>query len=128
MHLLEGSDGWDQRAHHAYDFFEKEGNRPIMIEELASVRFIDFTRCNRVYSSMTKSIDFLGAGSESVGARARGATRLDKTFGREAELPRVRQTGSRNVVSCEGLAMALGFYSIGADLHPRLAGDATAVL
>ncbi|CAA6669163.1 unnamed protein product [Spirodela intermedia] len=36
VHLLEGSEGWDQRAHHAYELFEKDGNRPIMIEELAS--------------------------------------------------------------------------------------------
>ncbi|XP_078435524.1 CDPK-related kinase 1-like [Wolffia australiana] len=34
--LLEGSNGWDQRARQAYDLFEKDGNRPIMIEELAS--------------------------------------------------------------------------------------------
>lgn len=40
VHLLEGSEGWDQRAHHAYELFEKDGNRPIMIEELATVRSI----------------------------------------------------------------------------------------
>lgn len=30
-------ENWDQHARHAYDLFDKDGNRPIMIEELASV-------------------------------------------------------------------------------------------
>ncbi|XP_057468440.1 CDPK-related kinase 1-like [Actinidia eriantha] len=36
VHQLEGMESWEQHARHAYDLFEKEGNRPIMIEELAS--------------------------------------------------------------------------------------------
>ncbi|XP_057507034.1 LOW QUALITY PROTEIN: CDPK-related kinase 7-like [Actinidia eriantha] len=36
VHQLEGLESWEQQARHAYDLFEKEGNRPIMIEELAS--------------------------------------------------------------------------------------------
>ncbi|KAK6151343.1 hypothetical protein DH2020_013978 [Rehmannia glutinosa] len=36
VHQLEGMDSWEQHAHNAYEFFEKDGNRPIMIEELAS--------------------------------------------------------------------------------------------
>ncbi|KAL5745382.1 hypothetical protein ACOSP7_026528 [Xanthoceras sorbifolium] len=36
VHQLEGMDTWEQHARHAYDLFEKDGNRPIMIEELAS--------------------------------------------------------------------------------------------
>lgn len=39
VHQLEGMESWEQHARHAYEFFEKDGNRPIMIEELASVRF-----------------------------------------------------------------------------------------
>ncbi|KAL3515250.1 hypothetical protein ACH5RR_022152 [Cinchona calisaya] len=36
VHQLEGLDHWEQRARCAYDIFEKEGNRAIVIEELAS--------------------------------------------------------------------------------------------
>lgn len=37
VHQLEGMESWEQHARCAYDLFEKDGNRPIMIEELASV-------------------------------------------------------------------------------------------
>lgn len=36
IHQLEGMESWEQHARRAYELFEKEGNRPIMIEELAS--------------------------------------------------------------------------------------------
>uniref|UniRef100_A0A2P2MDY8 non-specific serine/threonine protein kinase n=3 Tax=Rhizophora mucronata TaxID=61149 RepID=A0A2P2MDY8_RHIMU len=36
VHQLEGMDSWEQHARCAYELFEKDGNRPIMIEELAS--------------------------------------------------------------------------------------------
>ncbi|KAJ6852394.1 CDPK-related kinase 1-like [Iris pallida] len=36
VHQLEGLDTWDQHARRGYELFEKDGNRPIMIEELAS--------------------------------------------------------------------------------------------
>ncbi|KAH9675342.1 CDPK-related kinase 7 [Citrus sinensis] len=36
VHQLEGMETWEQHARHAYDLFDKDGNRPIMIEELAS--------------------------------------------------------------------------------------------
>ncbi|XP_061364785.1 CDPK-related kinase 7-like [Gastrolobium bilobum] len=36
VHQLEGMESWEQHARRAYDVFEKDGNRPIMIEELAS--------------------------------------------------------------------------------------------
>ncbi|XP_022744388.1 CDPK-related kinase 1-like [Durio zibethinus] len=35
VHQLEGMETWEQHARCAYDLFEKDGNRPIMIEELA---------------------------------------------------------------------------------------------
>lgn len=38
VHQLEGMESWEQHARRAYELFEKDGNRPIMIEELASVR------------------------------------------------------------------------------------------
>lgn len=38
IYQLEGMESWEQHARHAYDHFDKDGNRPIMIEELASVR------------------------------------------------------------------------------------------
>ncbi|KAF8398214.1 hypothetical protein HHK36_017140 [Tetracentron sinense] len=36
VHQLEGMESWEQHAHRAYELFEKDGNRPIVIEELAS--------------------------------------------------------------------------------------------
>ncbi|CAK9188523.1 unnamed protein product [Ilex paraguariensis] len=36
VHQLEGMESWEQHARRAYVLFEKDGNRPIMIEELAS--------------------------------------------------------------------------------------------
>ncbi|WCJ33317.1 Calcium-dependent protein kinase (CDPK) family protein [Euphorbia peplus] len=36
VHQLEGMDCWEQQARSAYDFFDKDGNRAIMIQELAS--------------------------------------------------------------------------------------------
>lgn len=40
VHQLEALDRWEQHARCAYEIFEKEGNRAIMIEELASVIMI----------------------------------------------------------------------------------------
>ena len=37
VYQLEGMDCWEQRARHAYEFFDKDGNKPIMIQELLSV-------------------------------------------------------------------------------------------
>lgn len=37
VHQLEEMDGWEQHARRAYELFEKDGNRQIVIEELASV-------------------------------------------------------------------------------------------
>ena len=39
VHQLEGMESREQHACRAYELFEKDGNRPIMIEELASVSF-----------------------------------------------------------------------------------------
>ncbi|KAK1278756.1 CDPK-related kinase 1 [Acorus gramineus] len=36
VHQMEALDSWEQHARRAYELFEKDGNRPIMIEELAS--------------------------------------------------------------------------------------------
>ncbi|XP_008777902.1 calcium/calmodulin-dependent serine/threonine-protein kinase 1-like [Phoenix dactylifera] len=36
VYQMEGLDSWEQHARSAYELFEKDGNRPIMIEELAS--------------------------------------------------------------------------------------------
>ncbi|KAK9725994.1 hypothetical protein RND81_05G182800 [Saponaria officinalis] len=36
VHQLEALDTWEQHARRGYELFEKDGNRPIMIEELAS--------------------------------------------------------------------------------------------
>ncbi|KAI3747921.1 hypothetical protein L6452_10659 [Arctium lappa] len=36
VHQLEGRDGWEEQTHTAYQIFERDGNRSIMVEELAS--------------------------------------------------------------------------------------------
>ncbi|XP_057983135.1 CDPK-related kinase 1-like isoform X2 [Malania oleifera] len=36
VYQLEGMESWEQHARRGYELFEKDGNRPIMIEELAS--------------------------------------------------------------------------------------------
>ncbi|XP_074585440.1 CDPK-related kinase 1-like isoform X1 [Curcuma longa] len=36
VHQMEALDTWEQHARQGYEFFEKDGNRPIMIDELAS--------------------------------------------------------------------------------------------
>lgn len=37
VYQLEGMGSWEQHARRAYELFDEEGNRPIVIEELASV-------------------------------------------------------------------------------------------
>lgn len=37
VHQLEALERWEQHARCAYELFEKDGNRAIIIEELASV-------------------------------------------------------------------------------------------
>lgn len=37
VHQLEGVERWEQHARYAYELFEKDGNRAIVIDELASV-------------------------------------------------------------------------------------------
>jgi len=36
VYQMEGLETWEQHAQQAYELFDKEGNRPIVIEELAS--------------------------------------------------------------------------------------------
>jgi kinase len=40
VHQLEALDRWEQHARSAYEYFEKDGNRAIVIDELASVCFL----------------------------------------------------------------------------------------
>lgn len=40
VHQLEALDQWEQHARCAYEHFEKDGNRAIVIEELASVGLV----------------------------------------------------------------------------------------
>lgn len=55
VHQLEGLDRWEQHAHCAYEHFEKDGNRAIMIEELASVRSVVLFVCARLELQMMDS-------------------------------------------------------------------------
>lgn len=40
VHQLEGLQTWEEHARSAYELFDKDGNRPIRIEELASVHIV----------------------------------------------------------------------------------------
>lgn len=42
VHQLEALERWEQHARCAYEIFDKDGNRAIVIEELASVSFLLF--------------------------------------------------------------------------------------
>lgn len=42
VHQLEALDRWEQHARSAYEHFEKDGNRAIVIDELASVCDLPF--------------------------------------------------------------------------------------
>ena len=42
VHQHESLDCWEQSVRHAYELFEMNGNRVIVIEELASVSFVFF--------------------------------------------------------------------------------------
>ncbi|RZR95337.1 hypothetical protein BHM03_00024171 [Ensete ventricosum] len=48
VHQLEGLDRWEQHARCAYELFEKDGNRAIVIEELASVCIMFSFACDIV--------------------------------------------------------------------------------
>ena len=43
VHQLEALDRWEQHARSAYEHFEKDGNRAIVIDELASVCNLPFS-------------------------------------------------------------------------------------
>lgn len=51
IYQLEALDRWEQHARCAYELFEKDGNRAIMIEELASVSFLLTILQNRIIST-----------------------------------------------------------------------------
>jgi kinase len=40
VHQIEALDHWEKRARYAFDLFEKDGNKAIVIDELASVCLI----------------------------------------------------------------------------------------
>ncbi|ONM59704.1 Putative CDPK-related protein kinase [Zea mays] len=69
VHQLEALDRWEQHARSAYEHFEKEGNRAIVIDELASVRI----------------------GPQPFSATACRSARLDQAYGWEIELSRICQ-------------------------------------
>lgn len=49
VHQLEALDRWEQHARCAYELFEKDGNRAIVIEELASVCWVIFLSINKIF-------------------------------------------------------------------------------
>jgi len=59
VHQLETHDQWEQRARYAYELFEKDGNKAIVIDELASVcfiwlRWIDDSLCIHTYFKLSR--------------------------------------------------------------------------
>ena len=45
VHQLEALDRWEQHARCAFELFEKDGNRAIVIDELASVGLVLQNEC-----------------------------------------------------------------------------------
>lgn len=60
VHQLEGMESWEQHARLAYELFEKDGNRPIMIEELASVCSLSLSDASKNLTLWIKSLMLLG--------------------------------------------------------------------
>jgi predicted RNA methylase len=104
VHQLEALDRWEQHARSAYEIFEKDGNRAIVIDELASV-------CDTFYSI---HVHFLidkfgicshllyvtclsGTGSQPFRAAACRSTGLDPAHRWETKLPWIRQVASWHV-------------------------------
>jgi hypothetical protein len=106
VHQLEALDRWEQHARSAYDIFEKDGNRAIVIDELASV-------CDTFYSIhvhflidnfFLESLDIFpmllglaGTGSQPFSAAARCSAGLDPAHRWEAQLSWICQVASWHV-------------------------------
>ncbi|XP_019165960.1 PREDICTED: CDPK-related kinase 1-like isoform X2 [Ipomoea nil] len=61
VHQLEGMESWEQHARQGYEFFEKDGNRPIMIEELASVRSLSLSNLFEIALNIASISRFKGS-------------------------------------------------------------------
>lgn len=53
VHQLEAHDRWEQHARCAYEIFDKDGNRAIMIDELASVSLTSIFFFSKFYLEIT---------------------------------------------------------------------------
>lgn len=102
VHQLEALDRWEQHARSAYDFFEKDGNRAIVIDELASVcdaflpMFFLIGRSHvlsdrSIWFPYTFTCSFSGTGSQPFSAIACCSARLDQAHRREIEFPWICQ-------------------------------------
>lgn len=91
VHQLEALDRWEQHARSAYEYFEKDGNRAIVIDELASVcclpphvPSIQSIWCLPLFPDMLFAIS--GVGPQPFRAITCRSARLDQTYRRETEL------------------------------------------
>lgn len=113
VYQMEALETWEQHARRAYELFDKEGNRPIVIEELASVRLRSIHLLRQTTGSLDiasltlVSFGLAGTGAWPVGASPRCPPGLDPARRREAELPGVHKALARGVVALDpqGLAM-----------------------
>lgn len=54
IHQLKSNESWEIHVRNAYDLFEEYGNRPIMIEELASVCSLSHSKSFFFFSLVNK--------------------------------------------------------------------------
>jgi Ca2+-binding EF-hand superfamily protein len=66
VHQLEGMDCWEQNVRRAYELFEKDGNRPIMFEELASVCSLSLTHTHTHTHTHTRGFAHSGRARNST--------------------------------------------------------------
>lgn len=102
VHQLEALDRWEQHARSAYEIFEKDGNRAIVIDELASVCDVFLSTQVHFQFGVSSHISFVilgvsGTGSQPFRAAARGSAGLDPAHRWEAQLPWVCQVAAWHV-------------------------------
>lgn len=105
VHQLEALDRWEQHARSAYELFEKDGNRAIVIDELASVCGTFFSihvhfLIDKYLESLHRipmSLGLSGAGSQPFRAAARRSAGLDPAHRWETQLPWICQVAAWHV-------------------------------
>jgi len=121
VYQMEALETWEQHARRAYELFDKEGNRPIVIEELASVWFhLSSLLCVHAWGLLitehcSSDIFFLpGTWPWPISATSRRPPGLDQTRWREAELPGVHKTSAWGFIALNPKSLV---YTIPASIN-----------